>query len=72
MFRLLTGSIVALRRLEQGAYGNCSDCNDPIPEARLAALPFAVRCRQCEAARELTTMSERRFSAIAGRNWSAL
>ena len=42
----------ALRRLEEGAYGNCSECGDQISEARLGALPFAVRCRDCEGARE--------------------
>jgi len=42
----------ALRRLEQGAYGLCSDCGRPIAQARLAALPFAVRCRECQERRE--------------------
>ena len=43
---------VALRRLEQGAYGNCSECGRQITEARLRALPFATRCRECEEVRE--------------------
>jgi DnaK suppressor protein len=38
----------ALRRLEQGTYGVCADCGRPIPEARLTALPFANRCRDCQ------------------------
>ena len=42
----------ALRRLEAGTYGNCSECAQQIPTARLQALPFAVRCAPCEAARE--------------------
>lgn len=43
---------VALDRLAQGAYGNCSECGGEIAEARLRALPFAIRCRQCEEAHE--------------------
>jgi DnaK suppressor protein len=42
----------ALRRLEAGTYGNCSECAQQIPTARLQALPFAVRCAPCEGARE--------------------
>ena len=38
----------ALHRLEQGSYGRCAECEDEIPEARLKALPFATRCRQCQ------------------------
>jgi DnaK suppressor protein len=47
----------ALRRLEEGTYGNCFDCGDKIADTRLRALPFAVRCRDCEATRE--TVEER-------------
>jgi DnaK suppressor protein len=42
----------ALARLEDGRYGCCYDCGDDIAEARLRALPFAVRCRDCEEDRE--------------------
>ena len=42
----------ALRRLAQGQYGRCRECGDEIAEARLAALPFAVRCVDCERRRE--------------------
>ena len=48
----LTQIDTALRRLEEGHYGNCFDCGDEIAEARLRALPFAVRCRDCEQNRE--------------------
>lgn len=40
--------IDALNRLEQEAYGNCYECHGEIAEARLTALPFAVRCKECE------------------------
>jgi DnaK suppressor protein len=42
----------ALGRLEGNTYGNCFECGDEIAEPRLRALPFAVRCKDCEEARE--------------------
>lgn len=42
----------ALRRLEEGNYGECFECGSEIADARLRALPFAVRCRDCEERRE--------------------
>ena len=49
----------ALARLEQGDYGNCYDCGEEIAEKRLRALPFAVRCKDCEEAREIAERKER-------------
>ena len=49
----------ALRRLEEGTYGDCFECGDEISEARLRALPFAVRCKDCEEAREMAEQRER-------------
>ena len=49
----------ALARLEEGHYGNCFECGDEIAEARLRALPFAVRCKDCEEAREVAAERER-------------
>jgi DnaK suppressor protein len=42
----------AVSRLEEGTYGYCGECGDPITMARLRALPFAVRCKDCEEMRE--------------------
>lgn len=42
----------ALVRLEDGNYGYCRQCGSEISEARLRALPFALRCKPCESARE--------------------
>lgn len=50
---------VALRRLDDGTYGRCFECGDQIAEARLRALPFAVRCRDCEEAHEAAEWRER-------------
>ena len=38
----------SIARLEAGVYGRCSRCGDEITRSRLRALPFAVRCRECE------------------------
>jgi DnaK suppressor protein len=49
----------ALRRLDEGTYGDCFECGEEISEARLRALPFAVRCKDCEEARETAEQRER-------------
>ena len=49
----------ALRRLEEGKYGFCYECGEEIAEPRLRALPFAVRCKDCEEAREQAEQRER-------------
>ena len=49
----------ALSRLEEGTYGHCFECGEEIAEARLRALPFAVRCKDCEEAREMAQKRER-------------
>ncbi len=42
----------ALRRLEDGSYGDCVACGEGIAPARLQAVPVALRCVSCEAAAE--------------------
>jgi DnaK suppressor protein len=42
----------ALVRLDAGEFGYCLECKDEISEARLRALPFALRCTACEVRRE--------------------
>jgi DnaK suppressor protein len=56
----------ALVRLEQGDYGNCFDCGEEIAEKRLRALPFAVRCKDCEEARETAEQRERQMAQRRG------
>ncbi|MGH9382758.1 MAG: TraR/DksA family transcriptional regulator [Vicinamibacterales bacterium] len=60
----------ALRRLEEGTYGKCFECGDGIAEPRLRALPFAVRCKDCEEARE--TAEQRQRIVAQRRSSSAL
>jgi DnaK suppressor protein len=42
----------AVRRCDEGTYGYCDDCGEGIAASRLRAVPFAVRCRDCEETRE--------------------
>lgn len=42
----------AILRLDAGRYGQCDECEQDIPEARLRAMPFALRCQACERQRE--------------------
>ena len=39
----------ALIRLDNGEYGSCAKCGDPIPAKRLQALPETAFCVQCAA-----------------------
>jgi RNA polymerase-binding transcription factor len=56
----------ALIRLENGDYGNCFECGEEIAEKRLRALPFAVRCKDCEEAREVAEKRERQMANRRG------
>lgn len=38
----------ALERIEQGTFGSCEACGEPIGQARLDALPTARRCVPCQ------------------------
>ena len=49
----------AMHRLDDGTYGYCSECGDAIATPRLRALPFAVRCKDCEEMREYSEQRER-------------
>ena len=56
----------ALLRLDRGDYGYCFDCGEGIAEKRLRALPFAVRCKSCEEARETAEKRHRQTAARRG------
>jgi DnaK suppressor protein len=42
----------ALRRLDAGVYGDCTDCGEAIPMQRLQVQPAAKRCARCQALHE--------------------
>jgi len=54
---LLTEVEQALERIEQGTYGKCVDCGQPIPERRLEAIPWAARDVKCEEKLEQRNLS---------------
>jgi DnaK suppressor protein len=59
----------ALVRLDEHHYGDCFECGKEIDRLRLRALPFAVRCKDCEDAVE---MAEQRVRVRSQRPSSAL
>jgi DnaK suppressor protein len=40
-------AIDALGRIDDGSYGICSGCHEPIPVARLEAMPETRHCTSC-------------------------
>jgi RNA polymerase-binding transcription factor DksA len=44
---LLTEIEAALRRIDQGKFGKCEECQRPIPKARLQALVYTRHCVDC-------------------------
>lgn len=49
----------ALARHAEGTYGYCFECGEEVSEKRLRALPFAVRCKECEEEREIAESRDR-------------
>ena len=66
---MLTRIEQALVRLDAGRYGSCFECEEDIPESRLRALPFAVRCQACEGQRELVQGRALRQEQQRGSFW---
>ena len=40
--------LAALRRIDDGTFGQCLECGGAIPKTRLNALPFTPHCVRCE------------------------
>lgn len=38
----------AIKRVEDGSYGNCVQCGKPIPKKRLKVLPYTELCINCQ------------------------
>jgi len=51
--------VAALRRLDEGSYGLCVDCGEPIDPRRLRALPATPFCTACQAIHERPAMPRR-------------
>ena len=54
---LLTEVEDALKRIENGSYGQCVECGQTISEKRLEALPWAARCIKDEERLEQRNLS---------------
>ena len=48
--RALADVVAALLAMEQGSYGDCAQCGEPIASKRLAAIPWASNCIRCQEA----------------------
>ena len=46
--RLLKEVVIALRKLDEGGFGECERCGEAIADRRLEALPFARYCIDCQ------------------------
>lgn len=46
--RALRDIEAALDRVNDGTYGMCGDCEEPINPRRLAAIPWATMCVRCQ------------------------
>lgn len=42
----------ALKRIEEGTFGNCLECQKPISLRRLAAVPHTTLCIKCQTKKE--------------------
>ncbi len=64
--RLATMLREALDGIERQEYGRCRDCGAQIGEARLRAIPFAVRCTECQRQIEASEKVSQRGSSLWG------
>ena len=46
--RLLQAIDAALKRIDDGTYGNCVNCGQPVGAERLEALPWTTQCIGCK------------------------
>jgi DnaK suppressor protein len=58
--RVLARTERALAKLDDGNYGICDACGDPIPPGRMRALPDGVLCLGCAASQRRTPAPRRR------------
>ena len=61
--RELVDVTAALRRIEQGTYGDCVECGEPIDRRRLDAMPATLCCTACQGWRERVQRSARLVAA---------
>ena len=47
----------ALERMDHGCFGICIECEGPIADRRLAAIPWASRCVRCQESADIKSVS---------------
>jgi DnaK suppressor protein len=55
----------ALRRISNGTYGICQECDEPISAKRLAAIPAAAYCIRCQEAMDCRCGAKNARPALA-------
>lgn len=63
--RTLTDVDAALMAMNEGSYGTCLECGEPIASRRLQAIPWASLCIRCQQAHE-----HRKQLRVAAMRWS--
>jgi DnaK suppressor protein len=58
--RVLARTERAVAKLDDGSYGICDLCGDPIPPGRMRALPDGVLCLKCAASERVAPAARRR------------
>ena len=48
----------AIKRIDQGEYGICAECEEKISKKRLAAQPYSILCVQCQEENEKSQAAE--------------
>jgi DnaK suppressor protein len=46
--RRLREARLALERIEDGTFGTCTECEEPVSASRLKAVPWAALCIRCQ------------------------
>ena len=63
--RTLAEVDAALMAMNEGSYGTCLECGEPIASRRLQAIPWASHCLQCQQAHD-----DSKQLRVAAKGWS--
>jgi DnaK suppressor protein len=62
--RTLSDVNAALLAIDEGSYGTCAECGEPIASRRLQAIPWASHCVRCQ-----EILDRRNHTGAAARHW---
>jgi len=60
----------ALKRIDDGEFGICLGCGEPISPKRLAAVPWAAYCLKCQEMRDVRRAADQAEPKVAARGLS--